>query len=100
MQEVKLQLGEHWNVRKIILRSGSTLRLDHLQRVDFAHAAAILIPAADAITTGPIHADARTMKTLGAALDEVPAEEAPIVVDEIQDSRQTRRARALFKGPL
>ena len=103
MQEVKLQLGEHWNIRKIILRSGSTLRLDHLQRVDFAHAAAILIPAADAITTGPIHADARTMKTLmtlGAALAEAPAEEAPIVVAEIQDSRQTRRARALFKGPL
>ncbi len=38
--------------------------------------------------------------TLGAALDEVPAPEARILVAEIQDSRQTRRVRALLSGPL
>ena len=46
-QEIKRQLGEHWNARQIILRSGSPLNLDDLERIDFAHAGAILIPAAD-----------------------------------------------------
>ena len=103
MQEVRLQLGERWNPQQIILRSGSALRLDHLQRVDFAHAAAILIPAVDDVAAGPIHADARTIKTLmtlGAALDAAPAENAPIVVAEIQDTRQSARAHSIFGGPL
>ena len=103
MQEVRVYLGEHWNAKQIILRSGSALRLDHLRRVDFAHAAAILIPAVDDIATGPVHADARTIKTLmtlGAALEDEPAEKSPIVVAEIQDTRQSARARSVFGGPL
>ena len=103
MQEVRDRLGEHWNARQIILRNGSPLRLDHLERVDFAHAAAILIPAADAVNTGPIQADARTVKalmTLGAALEQQPDDELPIVIVEMQDFSLASRMRALYRGPL
>ena len=73
MQQLRLQLGESWNGRQIILRSGSPLSLDDLLRVDFAHAAAIVIPAMDTTATSAIDADTNTVKTLmtlGAALDE------------------------------
>ncbi len=103
MQEVRDRLGKHWNARQIILRNGSSLRLDHLQRVDFAHAAAIIIPAADTAGTGPIQADARTVKalmTLGAALEEQSDGELPIVIVEMQDFSLASRMRSLYRGPL
>ena len=103
MQEIRDRLGEHWNARQIILRNGSPLRLDHLERVDFAHAAAILIPAADAVDAGSIEADARTVKalmTLGAALDQQADEELPIVIVEMQDFSLASRMHTLYRGPL
>ena len=102
-QEIKLQLGEHWNARQIILRSGSPLNLDDLQRVDFAHAGAILIPAADTTASSTLDADTHTVKTLmtmGAALEGVPPEELPLVVAEIQDTRYIGTLRALYRGPM
>ena len=103
MQEIRDRLGEHWNARQIILRNGSPLRLDHLERVDFAHAAAILIPATDAVSTGPIQSDARTVKalmTLGAALEQQAEAELPIVILEMQDYSLASRVRSLYPGPL
>ncbi|MFT6159633.1 MAG: hypothetical protein ACJATT_001232 [Myxococcota bacterium] len=42
--ELEEELGELWDDRNIILRSGSALEAEQLERVDFANAAAILIP--------------------------------------------------------
>jgi Trk K+ transport system NAD-binding subunit len=102
-QHIERQLGAHWNARQIILRSGSPLRLDGLERVDFAHAGAILIPAADSTESSALDADTRTVKTLmtmGAALDEAPPEEPPLVVAELQDMRHAGTLRALYPGPM
>jgi len=102
-QEIKRQLGEHWNARQIILRSGSPLNLDDLERVDFAHAGAILIPAADTTASSTLDADTNTVKTLmtvGAALEQAPPEELPLVVAEIQDTRYIGTLRALYPGPM
>ena len=102
-QEIKLQLGERWNGRQIILRSGSPLNLDDLERVDFAHAGAILIPAADTTASSTLDADTHTVKTLmtmGAALGQAPPEELPLVVAEIQDTRYIGTLRALYPGPM
>ena len=102
-QEIKRQLGEHWNARQIILRSGSPLNLDDLERVDFAHAGAILIPAADTTASSTLDADTNTVKTLmtmGAALEDMPPEELPLVVAEIQDTRYIGTLRALYPGPM
>jgi Trk K+ transport system NAD-binding subunit len=102
-QEIKLQLGEHWNARQIILRSGSPLNLDDLERVDFAHAGAILIPAVDTTASSTLDADTNTVKTLmtmGAALEDTPPEELPLVVAEIQDTRYIGTLRAVYPGPM
>jgi hypothetical protein len=85
------------------LRSGSPLRLDGLERVDFAHAGAILIPAADTTAGSTLDADTRTVKTLmtmGAALAEAAPEEPPLVVAELQDMRHARTLRTLYPGPM
>jgi hypothetical protein len=102
-QHIKLELGADWNNRQIILRSGTPLRLDALERVDFAHAGAILIPAADTTASSTLDADTRTVKTLmtmGAALEETPPEEPPLAVVELQDTRHAGTLRALYPGPM
>ncbi len=103
MQQLRLQLGEHWKGRQIILRRGSPLSLDDLARVDFAHAGAIVLPAADTTATSAMDADTRTVKTLmtlGAALEDEPPEEPPLVVAELQDLRYTETLRTLYGGPM
>ena len=100
---LRFQLGEHWSSRQIILRSGSCLSLDDLQRVDFLHAGIIIIPAADVSEAGNVDADSRTVKTLmtlGAALGEQPPKEPPLVVAELQDPRHSETLRALYSGPM
>ena len=102
-EEIKLQLGKNWSARQIILRSGSPLRLDDLERVDFAHAGSILIPAADTTASSNLDADSRTVKTLmtmAAELEEAPPEELPLVVVEIQDTQHVDMLHALYQGPM
>jgi hypothetical protein len=103
MRELRLQLGEYWSARQIILRSGSPLNLDDLQRVDFLHAAVIMIPATDISSTDTMDADSRTVKTLmtlDAAFEEQPPEELPLVVVELQDPRHAETLRSLYAGPM
>ncbi len=64
MRQLRLQLGERWSGRQIILRSGSPLRLESLERVDFARASVIMVPAADTTATDAMDADTHTVKTL------------------------------------
>ena len=102
-EEIRGQLGERWNPRQIILRSGTPLLLEDLERVDFSHAAVIVIPAADTAGTGSLDADTQTVKalmTMGDALEEAPPEELPLVVAEIQDPRHMDTLRALYQGPM
>ena len=102
-QQLRLQLGEQWNPRQIIPRSGSPLILEELARVDFTHASVIVVPAADTSTGSALDADACTVKTLltlGAALDESSLEELPLVVAELQDPRHTQTLRALYRGAM
>jgi Trk K+ transport system NAD-binding subunit len=102
-QHIKRQLGAHWSARQIILRSGSPLCLDGLKRVDFAHAGAIVIPAADTTASSALDADTRTVKALMsmcAALNEAPPDEPPLVVAELQETRYAGTLLALYPGPL
>ena len=102
-QQIKLEFGADWNARQIILRSGSPLSLAALERVDFVHAGAILIPAADTTASSTIDADTRTVKalmTMGAAMEAAPPEEPPLVVAELQDMRHASTLRALYPGPM
>jgi len=103
LRQLRQQLLDRWNSRQIILRSGSSLKLQALRRVDFAHAAVIVVPAADTTTGSALDADAQTVKTLmtmDAAFAEAPPEQLPLMVVEIQDIRYIAGLRALYAGPL
>lgn len=101
VQDLKDRLGPLWNPRQITLRSGSPMRLEHLMRVDYLHAAVILLPSSEfgAHTSGP---DERTIKTLmsaahsGVAMDSA---DLPLVVTELFDADQLRTARRAYPGP-
>jgi ion channel POLLUX/CASTOR len=101
--ELRERLGRLWNERQVILRTGSPLRLDHLQRVDFAHASAVIMPASDFAEGGPDQADTRTVKTLLSMTGHPQfgdVQQLPLVVAEIFDSRRIDIARRAYAGPV
>jgi ion channel POLLUX/CASTOR len=101
--ELRERLGALWNARQIILRSGSPLRLDHLRRVDFINASAVILPSADYGTGGPDHADSRTVKTLLSMAGHPQLREGtelPLAVAEIFDSQRVDIARRAYPGPV
>lgn len=103
VQELRERLGELWEPRQIVLRSGTPLRIEHLRRVDYTHAAAILIPGADFSESGTEAVDAQTVKTLlsmshHSRVEEV--DELPLIVAEIFDARKIDVARHSYDGSL
>jgi ion channel POLLUX/CASTOR len=101
--ELRDRLGPHWNERQVILRTGSPLRLEHLQRVDFIHAAAVIMPATDFAEGGPDQADTRTIKTLLSMASHPQVDdltELPLAVAEIFDARRIDVARSAYGGPI
>jgi ion channel POLLUX/CASTOR len=101
--ELRERLGSWWNQRQVILRSGTPLRIEHLQRVDFIHASAVIMPAADFGTGGPDHADSRTVKTLLSMTNHPQADRGgglPLVVAEVFDSGRADIARRAYGGPM
>ncbi|HSJ25681.1 MAG TPA: hypothetical protein VK929_13485 [Longimicrobiales bacterium] len=101
--ELRDRLGADWDPRQVVLRTGSPLRLEHLQRVDFLHAAAVIMPAADFGRGGPDQADARTIKTLlsMASHPQLSGTDAlPPVVAEVFDMRRVDSALRAYSGPV
>ena len=99
--ELRTRLGTVWDERRIILRSGSRLRIEHLERVDFLNAAAILLPAGE--EADPSERDAATIKALLSIihhpmLDSI--DEPPRVVAEVKDHRLLELVRQSYRGKL
>ncbi|HEX6642222.1 MAG TPA: ion channel DMI1 [Thermoanaerobaculia bacterium] len=103
VHELRERLGPLWDYRKIIFRSGTPLRLDHLDRVDFANAAAILLPFPDFARDNTFARDERTIKTL-LSIDSAARQKKrggmPQVVVEVLDGRNVSLARRAYSGPL
>jgi hypothetical protein len=102
VQDLKDRLGSLWRPRQIVLRSGTPLRIDHLNRVDYQHAAAILLPSSDVeFGDGTSIADGRTIKALLAtsASNRADAASLPLVVAEIADGRRAEIAQRAYGGP-
>lgn len=100
--ELRAQVGPVWSPRTIVIRAGSTLRSDHLLRIDPTNASSIILPSADTAGASTDMADTVTVKTLmslslAAALD---PETPPVVIAELRDARNAEVARAAYRGPL
>ncbi len=107
--ELKASLGTLWNERLITFRSGSSLRADHLNRVDFMHAGVIILPGSDSSTDdidrvdGAELLDTRTIKsllTMANYREEHTAERQPLVVAELIDGRKGDIARTAYGSSI
>jgi hypothetical protein len=99
--ELKEQLDRQWDEGQIIFRSGIPLRVEHLERVDFANAAAIILPGSDFMSGGSHAGDMRTIKTLLSVSNhgkQVGSGELPLLVAEIFDTRKISVARNAYEG--
>lgn len=100
-QDLRERVGSVWREGRVVLRSGTPLRIEHLQRVDFLRASAILLPAED-LEESESESDTRTIKTLismSRYSDMRPAE-LPLVVTEVFDARKIQVARRAYRGPV
>jgi hypothetical protein len=103
LRELRERLGPDWDERQVILRSGTPLRLEHLRRVDFLHAAAILLPGAD-FADDEASSDTQVIKTLlsmanpPAVRRDRPA--LPLVVAEVADANKTPIAHRAYGGRI
>jgi ion channel POLLUX/CASTOR len=102
--ELKEALGRNWNDRLVTFRTGSPLRTDHLKRVDFIHAGAIIIPGADVPSDGPEGADIQDTRTIKSLLtvanycSDHAVDRQPLVVAELVDGRTAPIVRNAY-GP-
>jgi hypothetical protein len=102
-QELRDALGSRLKRGQIIFRSGSSLRIEHLRRVDFASAAAILLPGADFALGGAEATDTRVIKTLMSIAKyggESLPRQAPTIVAEIFDAQKAPIARQAYPHTL
>ncbi len=112
VQDLRDAVGPAWDERKITLRSGTPLRVEHLSRVDSRHAAVIIVPGSEFDVGGAEKTDSYTVKTLLSLRSELsprregrggarPADnDWPHVVAEIFDARKIPIARKAYPGPL
>jgi hypothetical protein len=101
VQELRDELGKLYNGRKITLRSGSPLRLDHLRRVDYLNAAAILLPLPETPATSGTSPDARALKILlsiGSGAGR--GKPMPLLVSELADAQRSPMAERAYGGPI
>lgn len=93
-------LGRHFNA--IILRSGSALNNDHLQRAACLQAAAIIVPAKTFNQDSSISSDVETIKVLLALNGQASSSNTPLpyVVAEIQSPLKVDIARRAYQGPI
>lgn len=95
--ELREELGAHWNERQIVLRSGSSLKPEHLGRLALPQAAVVVVPGSDFELGGSELTDTRVVKTLltiERLLDGLPVAARPAVVTEVFDTRRAALARA------
>ena len=102
-QDLRDRVGEPWDEARVTLRSGSPLRVEHLQRVDYLNAASIVVPgdelrgkSAEAVDTENIKA----LLSLNASAGGAGTDEMPYAVAEIFDDRKRPVARRAYRGPL
>ncbi len=98
--EYKERLGPLWDDRTVMLRSGSPLKFEHLEKVSFEEAAAIILPGEDFSNRSPGVADADTLKTLLAISRHAASHDdsLPLAVAALYDENRSGVARRAYGG--
>jgi len=100
-ERLKSSLGACWDDRCVVLRSGSPLKLDGLERVAFHDAAAVILPGADFSTARPGVADSEVIKTLASiAQAGRQAGRTPSAVAALYNANRADVARRAYGGEL
>ncbi|MEA3276234.1 MAG: hypothetical protein U9Q81_13280 [Pseudomonadota bacterium] len=99
LAELREDLGSYWSDRQVLLRCGSPLKLEHLERVSFEDAAAIILPGEDFSNRSPGVADADTLKSLLLiARHTQGGAEKPLAVVALYDENRADMARFGYRG--
>ena len=101
--ELRSVLGPLWDARKITFRSGIPLRMEHLERVDFQNASAIILPGADFAYGGANESDTRIVKTVLSIANRrrfSSNQSLPLLVTEIFDLNIVHMAQKSYQGIL
>ncbi len=102
-QQLRERIGRHATTAHVIFRSGSSLKIEHLRRVDLGHSAAVIVPGADFEVGGWELGDTRVIKTLMSITRFIEKSENPIepsVVAELFDSAKIPIARSTMSADL
>lgn len=100
--DLRDRVGSKLRANNVILRTGNSLRVEHLKRVRALDAAAVLLPAPETNIQG-LGPDTETIKSLlglASYCQEQPDAAKPLVVAELLDARKTITARRAYPGPL
>ena len=102
--DLKDELGPVWAPNKVTFRSGNPLRLEHLERVDFLNAAAIILPISHVEFDRADAFDSRVMKILlvisNIAINLNPPRRPPLLVTEMFDPGKVDLARKGYAGNI
>lgn len=102
-QDLRDRVGDPWDGARVTLRSGSPLRVEHLQRVDYRNAASVVVPGDELHGGSAEAADTEVVKTL-LSLNAIDGSgsgaEMPFAVAELFDLRKLQAARRAYRGPL
>lgn len=103
LHELREALGGFWKQRQIILRSGSPLRIEDLNRVNFSKAGVIILPGADSPSGVSPIMDTRTVKSLLSISTfnrSVPNDTLPPLVAELFDTQKIPVAMSAYPGEI
>jgi hypothetical protein len=103
VNQLKQELGNLWDERMIIFRSGNPLRIEDLQMVNAAHAGVIIIPGENFPFKNPERIDAENLKvlmTLNKNTSDKINKEPPGFVTEIYDTEKLPVLRSAYSGNI
>ena len=101
--ELRNALGPLWDARKITFRSGIPLRMEHLERVDFRNASAIILPGADFAYGSADESDTLIVKTVLSIANQQGlrrSQPLPLLVTELFDPSKIFMAQKAYQGIL
>jgi hypothetical protein len=103
IQDLKDSLGKLWTPRDLILRSGSALQVEHLERVVFADSAAVIVPGSESSSGGMDNSDTRIIKTILTISHygrQQGIDRLPWLVAEVFDDQKLHLARRAYAGQV